>query len=109
MTVGNKNISIHFKFLENITYCFILDKKDESIINKGYALCSPKDKFCKAIGRKVALASAMWTSKETTIKDEKGNTKIVREMVPLFTKEERTKIWQEYFSKSPVKKLTPQK
>jgi hypothetical protein len=110
MTVGNKKINIFFYYNDDrVTTCCIFDEDENDLINKGFAFCNPKDRFCKAVGRKVALTYAMWTSKETTIKDEKGNTKIVREMIPVFTKEERTKIWQEYFKKSPVNKLSTQK
>ena len=59
------------------TVCYIKpdDISRDTIVT--VAICSPKDNFCKSIGRKVALKKAL---KET-----------------LFNKTERKYIWQEYF------------
>ena len=47
---------------EIATYTTI--KFNNKIIVEGYALCSEKDNFCKAIGRKISLTRAIETAKK---------------------------------------------
>lgn len=49
----------------------------------GVAVCSPRDNFSRNVGRKVALTKALQSSH--------------------FTKYDRTKVWEEYFSMCPNK------
>ena len=73
----------------SLTECMILERIDEQlieIVGQGVAKCSKKDNFCKATGRKIALARAI-----------KEN----------FTKEGRKIFWDAYLAfQNGVKSIT---
>lgn len=61
-------------------------------VSQGISVCHPKDNFCKAIGRKKALAHALFNNFDPHQYHSMTH----------FTKEVRTAIWQEYKSQCKI-------
>jgi len=59
------------------TRCIIEMGEEDHVISTGVALLHPRDNFCRAIGRKVALTKALANSP--------------------FNKEQRGKVWSAYW------------
>jgi len=94
-TLNNKKFFVHYNVIGNgrkqcrVTEVIVAElrekKEDElKVISTGTAQCSKLDNFAKETGRKIALARA----------------------IKNFSKEERTEIWDKYFSRMESNKLT---
>ena len=83
---------MHEYQLPGFTTCLVSELKDggeKNLLVQADAQCSVRDQYSKNIGRKISLQRAILTKVPDGVNP--------KNWVSLFLKEDRQKIWEEYF------------